>query len=159
MSNEHIYITSVHLQVEEAKAAPETEEVHRSFGEFTDKRDREQIQKSIYESIPPEFGYSVFTRAVLHHFLSDLSKTGPFGKYGNVSVHFTIHFDPFHHLESIGFQSAIEIVQFDARHATGDGIEKFRRDVLAEGVVVSLFLPAAEPPQPSAIELPFFLII
>ncbi len=63
------------------------------------------------------------------HLFANLVEAGPLGQYRNISVHVSVNLNAFHHLPLIGLQTAIEVVQFDARHHSGGPIVKFAGDI------------------------------
>jgi hypothetical protein len=78
---------------------------------------------------------------VLHHFLAYAGKTGQFGQIGYVAVHVAVHFDMFHHIASVGFQPAVEVVQIlYAAHTACRGIEQLGGHGLRQRVVALLLI-------------------
>lgn len=97
-----------------------SEEVHGSFPEFRSEGDRQKIKVAFDEAAHAILGASVFTLIMRNHLFCYLSKTGPFGNDGDVAVHLALHLNAFDEFASVGFQSAIEIVQgYAADYARG----------------------------------------
>src|ERR1041385_2300681 len=87
----------------EHQRSVDTEKMHRAFAEFGDKRNRKQVEKSVDKSFETEFGCSVFSRLVRNAFLSNVDEAGTFGNYRNITMHFAVHFDAFHHIAAVSF--------------------------------------------------------
>src|SRR5690606_24360870 len=81
----------------------------------------------------------VFTGAVSDHLFTYTRKTSPFGNHRDVAVHFAVYFNIFDHFAPVGLQSAVEIMQTDARHAAGNGIEQFGGKGFAHRIETLLF--------------------
>ena len=100
--------------------------MHWPFAELADKHDGQDIKKTVEHALPSKLTVAKFAGLVDHDFLPDLAKAGPFGKHGDIAMHFAVDLDVFDHFITVGFQPAIEIMQFDLTGPTGDRIEQFR---------------------------------
>lgn len=60
---------------------------------------------------------------MLYDFFPDAGETGFFGKDRNVAVHFAVYFDAFDYSVFVCFQTAVEIMQFDAGEFACRGVE------------------------------------
>ena len=93
------------------------------------------------ETADTKFACAVFTSLVVYHKFSYIVVSCIFRKIGNVTVHISVHLDAFDYLVTVGFQSAVEIVQiFYSRNKAGSGIEKFCWDSFAQRVVTLLLV-------------------
>ena len=128
---------------EEHQTTHQTEEVHRLLAELIEEPQGHQIQVSVHETVQTELGGTELTFAVLHHFLADLGEPGVLGQIRDIPVHLGEHLDVLHYLVAVRFQTAVHIVQLDARHVPCGGVEQLRRQVLGQRVVVPFLLPTA----------------
>ena len=78
----------------------------------------------------------------MNHLLADVRKTCLFGQYRDVAVHLTIDLYRLHHIDVVGFQAAVKVVQLNLRHTTSGPIEKLGWDILCQFGIVTHFLPA-----------------
>src|SRR5690606_18501347 len=76
---------------EETQHPHGSEEMHRPFTEFPHKKDGEQVQKTFDETPRSKFGGAILAWEMLDDLLVDAPEAGPFGNYGNVSMHLSIN--------------------------------------------------------------------
>ncbi len=74
---------------------------------------------------------------------SDVAKAGAFGHDRDVAVHLAKHFNVFDNIVAVSLQTAVEIVQFDARHHPCGAVVKLCRQCFGNGVV-AFFLPPTD---------------
>src|SRR5688500_13743957 len=97
--------------------------MHRPLTKFSHKENSQQVKKPINEPCPPKFTHTIFSCPVFHYFFSNLFKPRPFSQYRNITMHFTIYFNTFHHFFAIGLKSTIKIMQFYFTHLSCCRIE------------------------------------
>ena len=77
---------------------------------------------------------------MLHHQFAHL-KSLPVSQHRQVTVQLAVNGNGFDHLVSIGFKTAVKIVDFNAGKPAGDGVKKLGRNRFTDGIV-TFFLPA-----------------
>ena len=78
---------------------------------------------------------------MLNHLLANLAKSSLLGQVGDVAMHLTIYLNIFHYSLTIGFQTAVEIMQvLDATDFTSRSIEKLRGQRLRQRIVALLLV-------------------
>ena len=79
----------------------------------------------------------------MHYLLPDFCETSVLCQIRNVAMHLTIHLDMLNHLETVSFQSAIEIVQIgDATHLACRRVEQLCGNRFRDGVISFLLVAA-----------------
>ena len=78
----------------------------------------------------------------MHFLLSDLREACVLGQIRDVAVHFPVDFDVLDHLAAVGLETAVHVVELDARDLAGGSVEKLGRKILGELVVLTVLLPA-----------------
>ena len=128
---------------QEHQTSHQTEEMHRLFAELIEKPESHQIQIAVHEPVQTEFGSSELSLAVLHHFLAYLGESGVLSQIRDITVHLAEDLDVLHYLQTVGFQSAVHVVQLNAGHSARRCVEELGRQVLGQFVVISFLLPSA----------------
>src|SRR5690606_35709188 len=73
----------------------------------------------------------------------DTFESRPLREYGKVAMHFAVDLQTLHYFATVGFEPAVEVVQFYSGNSSCDCIEESRGKVFGECVVVALLLPSA----------------
>ncbi len=132
-------------EAEEAgEASHGTEEVHGLFAEFGHEHDGHEVEVAVDEAVHAKFGDAELTFAVLDDFLADVGEASPFGDDGDVAVHLAVDFDGFDDVAAIGFETAVEVVEFDAAEHARGAVEELGRDVFGKFGVVAFLLPTGD---------------
>src|SRR6056297_2138121 len=84
----------------------------------------------------------MFSWMMLYDFFPDISKSLPFCKQRNISVHLSIKIYMIDNFTSVRFQTAIKVVQFYTGSEPGYSIKEAGRYGFGDGIVSNLF-PAA----------------
>ena len=116
--------------------------MHGFFSETIQEPQSHQIEITVKKTTGPELAFAVFSWLMLYRFFPDLGKTGTFGQNRNVSVHLVIQFDIFHDIFPVCFESTIEIMQFNTRHASRRCIKKSGWQVFGQFGIVTFFFPS-----------------
>ena len=103
------------------------------------ERDRNQVQVALDHAFHAELRGAVFARPVADYLLADAAESGLLGQDRDVAVHLAVDFDRLDHLAAVGFQSAVEVVEFDARDGARRPVEEFAGPAFADRVVTFEF--------------------
>src|SRR5512135_2917021 len=110
-----------------AYQAPEAEQVQRAAEISGCEKDREEIEKTLPESGQAELGFPVSAGPVLDGEFAD-PESIPLGKYGEEAVEFSVDVEVLDDIAPVGFQAAVEVVDFDSCQQADDEIEQAGRD-------------------------------
>lgn len=102
----------------------------------------EQIEESVGEAGPAEFGFAVAAGVVAHGDFGDAEALAK-GQDGDVAVHFTEEVEVFDGFPSVGFEAAVEVVEGDAGEPGGDAVEEEGGEGFGPGVLAVAF-PAGD---------------
>ena len=127
---------------QERDGTQHAEKVHGSIAEFRDEIDCQKVEIAANETAHAKLATAIFPLLMVNDFLPYVAETVHLSNDGNVTVHFAVHLNAFHHFLAISLQAAIEIVQLNARHHPRGPIEELGRDVFHQFGVVTHFLPA-----------------
>ena len=81
---------------------------------------------------------------MLNHLLSDHAKSISLGKNRNVAVHITIYFNASGHIQPVGFQSTIKVVQAYSAYPSCGPVEQFCGNSFAKEGIEAFLLPSAD---------------
>ena len=108
----------------EHQAAQQPEEVHRLDAKLGLEPERQQVEITIHKAVEAKLGGAVLAGLMMDHLLADACKAGILGQIGHIAVHIAVHLDMLDHIEAIGLQAAVEIMQVvDAAHPSCRGVE------------------------------------
>ena len=79
---------------------------------------------------------------MVNRLFGDAGEPGILGQIRYVAVHLSIYLDILHDLVAVGLQSAVHVVEPDARDPSRGGIVKLGRKILGQGIVLPVLLPA-----------------
>ena len=110
---------------QEEHYAPYSEDVHGLLAESGEEPDSHQVEEPVEEAAHPELALAVFALAVYHHLFTYFGKPCIFCDVGDVAVHVTVDFDFFHYVASVGFESAVHVVQLQPGDLAGGEVVYF----------------------------------
>ena len=128
---------------EEHQTSHQTEEMHRLLAELIEEPKRHEIQITVHKTVETELRGTELTLTMLHHFLSDLRKACILSQIRDIAVHLREDLDILHHLIPISLQTAVHVVQLNARNLPCRGIEELGRQILRQGIIIAFLLPSA----------------
>ena len=122
--------------------------VHGLATKPRNETDSHQVEQTVRKSLESKLAHPIGTRVVRDHLLANLVEARRFGKHRNVTVHFALDFNGFHHVPTIALQATVEIVQMNAADLSRGPIVELRRNGFAQWVVTFL-LPSTHQVQTS----------
>ena len=116
--------------------------MHRLFAKRRKEPQCQQIEIAVHKAVQShKLRLAVLTSLMLYHLLANLAKTGLLGQVGYVTMHLAIYLNIFHDSLTIGFQTAVEVMQvLDATDFASRSIEKLRGQRLRQRIVALLFV-------------------